>query len=108
MVTFEIRHSALLPLLNSDEITAVIEDVIGIYGLTVMQRTTLSSYKGSIHYHLKSGSQRGVLEITYWPAKTRLWLDIHDNRQAEWNVSIIGPFAQSLAERLQGTAIAIA
>jgi hypothetical protein len=88
--------------IDSLQVLTVIEEIIDQYGLTITQKTTLTTLKGSIHYHLKQGKSRGVLEITYWPQAQRLFLEIHDNRQAEWNLYIIQPMAHDLAARFHG------
>jgi hypothetical protein len=79
-----------------------IEKIVEQYGLLIDMRTTLSSKKGSTHWHLRKGSEKGVLEITYWPKKHQLWVEIHDNRRNDWNAEIIRPFADTLANTFGG------
>jgi hypothetical protein len=88
--------------IDSLHVMTAIEEIIDQYGLTITQKTTLTTMKGSIHYHLKQGKSRGVLEITYWPQAQQLFLEIHDNRQADWNLYIIRPMAHDLAVRFNG------
>ncbi|NIK79757.1 hypothetical protein FHS15_004924 [Paenibacillus castaneae] len=99
MIKYEIINSKLSQpkSLDADIIIQEIEEIINTYGLNITQKTTLSTMKGSIHYHLKQGKEAGVLELTYWPSKNRLWTEIHDNRLADWNKDIIFPFTQALA-----------
>jgi|HigsolmetaGSP12D_1036236.scaffolds.fasta_scaffold00219_9 hypothetical protein len=81
------------------------KETIREFNLTVTQKTTLSTKKGSVHYHLKSGVLPGLLEATYWPQKRKLWVEIHRNRSAEWNRRAIASFAGRLADRLFSEAI---
>ncbi len=52
--------------------------------LNIALTSTLASYPGSTHWHFKMPGQKGVLELTWWPAKHRLWFKIAQNRNAEW------------------------
>src|SRR5437762_1431252 len=52
--------------------------------LRIIKRGTLKTCPGSTHWHLKNGEQRGTLELTWWPAKRRLWFKIQSGRSAEW------------------------
>ena len=106
MLTFDIISPQLAPDRLQDEELAVeaIEDVIREFELDVAQRTTLSTMRGSTHYHLKMGAEKGVLEITFWPKKAQLTVAIHENRRAPWNERMIEPLAWALAERFAGRA----
>ena len=53
-------------------------------GLRISVTTTLRTYPGSLHWHLKRPGLAGVLEITVLPAKAEGWISIHANRQGEW------------------------
>jgi len=53
-------------------------------GLRVRMRSTLAAYRGSLHWHLKRGNERGILEVTFVPEPTRLWLAVHANREGTW------------------------
>lgn len=104
MITHEIINSKLseVKLLDEEMVIREIEDIITDFNLTVTQKTTLSTLKGSIHYHLKLGKAAGLLELTYWPKKHRLWIEIHNNRLAEWNKAMITPFSERIAELFSG------
>ncbi|QGQ98531.1 hypothetical protein EHS13_28455 [Paenibacillus psychroresistens] len=80
-----------------------IEGIIEQFGLLITQKSPLSTLKGSTHYHLKIGKQAGLLEVTYWPVKKRLWVEIHDNRRAEWNQAMISSFSEALAVCFSGS-----
>jgi hypothetical protein len=102
---YEIMNSRLsqVKLLDEDQIIKEIEAIINEFGLAITQKTTLSTMKGSLHYHLKLGKNAGVLELTYWSNKKRLWVEIHDNRRTEWNQAIIYPFSEALAKCFSGS-----
>jgi uncharacterized membrane protein len=107
IITYEITNSILsnVNLLEEDFILNEIEGIITEFNLTITQKTTLSTMKGTVHYHLKRGKLPGILELTYWPQKKRLWIEIHDNRKSEWNQSIICSFAERIADRFSGYSI---
>jgi hypothetical protein len=63
---------------------ALIEKACRGCGLRVSTRATLSSYPGSIHWHIKRGIQPGTLEVTLWEAKRRVWASVQDGRRAAW------------------------
>ncbi len=104
MITYEILENNLGSVKPMDEqfICDEIEELIERFALTITQRTTLSTKKGCYHWHTKKERQKGVLEITYWPKHGRLWLEIADNRKAEWNIELIAELAEELAERYGG------
>ncbi len=66
-------------------------------GLKIALKTSLASYPGSVHWHLKSGTGAGTLEVTLWPAARRLWLAIHRGRDAPW----VEPAAARLGATLE-------
>ncbi|MEX2104576.1 MAG: hypothetical protein WD907_04505 [Bacilli bacterium] len=112
MLTYDIVNSKLNTLephswendMVVEEIVKEIEDCIQQFNLTISLKTTLSTMKGSIHWHLKQERQKGVLEVTYWPKKQQIWLEIHDNRRSEWNVDVIAPLAHAIAQAFDGNA----
>jgi hypothetical protein len=95
----------MVTLFEEDSILDEIERVIKEFNLNITQKTTLSTMKGSIHYHLKQGNHSGLLELTYWPLKKRVWIEIHNNRRAEWNQNMIQPFSERLANCFSGELI---
>jgi hypothetical protein len=105
LIKYEIINSRLsqVKLLDEDLITKEIEEIIIQFGLNITQKTPLSTLKGSTHYHLKIGKQVGLLEVTYWPAKKQLWVEIHNNRRSDWNQAMIRPFSEALAECFSGS-----
>jgi hypothetical protein len=75
-----------------------IERCAALEGLDIGARMTLRTFPGSIHWHLRRPSTKGVLELTYWPGR-RLWFAVHSNRQAEW----IAPTLERLRTCLEQT-----
>lgn len=65
-------------------VVAAVSEVVAATGLTITLTTTLASYPGSHHWHLKQGKQSGTLELTWWPAQRRLWLSVQSGRNAPW------------------------
>jgi hypothetical protein len=61
-----------------------VEACVAAAGLRVTLKTTLAQYPGSVHWHVKQGRERGILEMTWWPQERRLWLAVHANRAGEW------------------------
>jgi hypothetical protein len=109
LIKYDITSSRLSKekLFDEDQIIKEIEEIIKRFGLLITQKSPLSTLKGSTHYHLKIGKQTGLLEVTYWPSKKRLWVEIHDNRRSEWNQAMIGPFSEELARCFSGSSVQI-
>jgi hypothetical protein len=53
-------------------------------GLFIALKGSLSQYPGSIHWHFKKDRQKGTLELTLYPAKSRLWSTVQAGRTALW------------------------
>jgi hypothetical protein len=51
--------------------------------------TTLRSYPGLQHWHLRKPGRPGTLEITCWPTGKRVWLAVHTNRQGGWIADVV-------------------
>lgn len=69
---------------NLSSAAALIEKACRGCGLRVSTRSTLSSYPGCVHWHVKRGMQPGTLEVTLWEAKRRVWASVQDTRRAAW------------------------
>jgi hypothetical protein len=82
---------------NSDASIEQIERLCQSHGLSITMKTTLSKCPGSIHWHLKKGRERGTLEITLWPSKSRLWFSMQDGRKGDW----VMPVAQQTKKELE-------
>jgi hypothetical protein len=84
---------------DSAVLMAQIERAVAEEGLDIGERMTLRTFPGSIHWHLRRPSAKGVLELTYWPGRRRLWFAVHSNRQAEW----VAPAIERLRACLEQT-----
>jgi hypothetical protein len=66
-------------------------------GLYIARKTTLASYPGSVHWHWKQAGTPGVLELTWWPQRRRLWFAVHANRKAPWIELLMNDLEPKLA-----------
>jgi hypothetical protein len=78
-IEFELPESAVL---NGTE--QVIESICFQMSLTVSMKGSLSKHPGCTHWHFKSGTRGGTLELTFCAAKRRLWATIQSGRKADW------------------------
>jgi hypothetical protein len=62
----------------------VVERVCRTHQLIHTLKGTLASYPGSVHWHFKKGKQKGILEITWWQSKNRLWFKVAGGRTGKW------------------------
>jgi len=69
---------------HTHSVPEIVEQAVAAEALTVTMRSTLAQYPGSVHWHLKRGKERGTLEVTWWPNRSRLWLKVASGRSAEW------------------------
>lgn len=99
MLTYRVISPKLAEVKPLDEelVCEEIERIAGDFTLEAPKRMTLSSKKGSYHWHFKKGREKGVLEVTYWPKQSELLIEIHDNRRNEWNMAVIEPLAEAFA-----------
>jgi hypothetical protein len=61
-----------------------VERLCRTHGLSMALKGSLSQYPGSIHWHFKKEKQKGTLELTLYPAKSRLWSKVQAGRKAPW------------------------
>ena len=66
------------------EMEKTIETVFASCGLKSMLKASLAKFPGCIHWHLKKGNEKGILEITCWEKEQRLWFSVHSGRDADW------------------------
>ena len=78
----------------------LVERVCQTEGLTVASKSSLRSFPGSVHWHLKKEGEKGVLELTLWPAKRRLWASVHANRAGGWTDDALGRVGLELGRAL--------
>ena len=82
----------------------IVEMVCKDAGLTLTMRGSLATYPGRIHWHYKSGKQKGTLELTMLVEARRLWAKVHSGRQAPWIDEMLPALKRSLEEKLRQTA----
>ncbi len=87
--------------LTTTDVVDRIDGCIAAAKLTTTLKDTLVTYPGSVHWHLKRGRASGVLEITYWPQRQRVWLSVHRNRRAPWIDEVEPVLVRSIAKRLE-------
>jgi hypothetical protein len=81
MIEVEVRLPASADLKGKEH---AIVGVCETRGLELTMKTSLKGYPGSTHWHFKKGSERGTIELTFWKAKRRLWINVHSNREGSW------------------------
>src|SRR5688500_3832339 len=86
---------------NLTDVDEAIEQAADTAGLHVTLRGGLTQYPGATHWHFKNGNERGTLEITWWPREMRLWLSVHDNRDADWIAPAMRAIQHSVNARLR-------
>lgn len=88
---------------DSMVVQTIVDDVGRRAALKTTMKTTLKSYPGSIHWHFKKGTERGILEVTWWPRNAqppRLWLSVHGNREAPWTAELLPRLKAEIEARL--------
>jgi hypothetical protein len=76
-----------IPIPSTTSTTAIKKAVIrgcSALSLKITVTTSLASYPGCTHWHIKKPGEKGVLELTTWPEKRPLWAKIHSGRTAPW------------------------
>ena len=94
---------SLPPNPDFSEVIRIIEEAAVANGLQITLKTALGKHPGSTHWHIKNGNHKGILEITLWPKRTRLWFSIQDGRKGDWiqrKVALLQQlFRQALSEK---------
>lgn len=67
-------------------------------GLTITMKGVLKSIAANRHWHLKSGKQKGVLEITLMLETGEVILSVHDNRNGGWEKGMIEAISAKLQQ----------
>ncbi len=80
----------MVPTSSEDKFESWLRKLVARFGLRITLDSSLKTYPGSRHWHLKKGNERGTLEVTYLPGEKRAWLSIHENRNAPWIADIVG------------------
>src|SRR5688572_17774749 len=84
-------------------IVQAIETCCSVQGLQITLKGTLKQYPDCIHWHLKNATQRGTLEITFWPAEHHVWFKVNASRSAEWIADAAARLCESIETALQST-----
>src|SRR5436190_24234285 len=79
----------------------IVERICGDAGLTLTMKGSLATFPGSIHWHYKSGKQKGTLELTLFASAHRLWAKVQTGRQASWIDDIVPTLKRSLEKELR-------
>lgn len=104
MQTFDIPLPADRDLRPVPEMVAAVS---AAHGLTLSLQSTLSSYPGSYHWHYRRGRERGTLEITFWPARRRLWLKIAAGRTSAAIAALLPRLHSALVEAGQALPVLV-
>ena len=84
MLTLEVK---LTPGADLARVESLVEATCRSRGLSTSMKTSLRSFPGSVHWHLKKGAERGTVEVTFWRKGMRLWVSVHENRAGAWTDS---------------------
>lgn len=104
MTTVPINLPISVPPTDEDFTTALNRATESL-GLTITLESTLTSYAGSIHWHLKQGTEAGTVEVTWWnrPDGQRAWVSRHANRTGSgWTIEMAGKLAEEIIRQLAG------
>ena len=58
--------------------------IVKAIGLEISMRTELKSIDGNVHWHLKKGKEKGVLEITLMLLTEEVIFSCKENRGGGW------------------------
>ena len=78
----------------------IVESACDEAGLKLTLKSTLATYPGCVHWHYQRGKERGTLEITWWPAKRRLWFKVARNRRGEWIEKAVPQLKRKIESKL--------
>jgi hypothetical protein len=81
-----------------------IERAIEAAGLRVTMQCELRAYPGCTHWHLKRGREAGTLEVTMWPAGSRVWCSVQAGRRAAWIDDVLTSLIWALEAALRSLA----
>jgi hypothetical protein len=76
---------------------AAIEAILRASKLCITLRGTLAACPGCSHWHLKRDRQeRGVLELTLWPQRGRIWFSMQSGRKGDWVMPTVSALRHSI------------
>jgi hypothetical protein len=100
MEEYEIKVPARL---KDGEIVQRIEAALPNLGYHITLSSTLKKYPGCRHWHLHQQGLQGTLDLTWWPARRRLWLSSRSRRTTASLADQIPILLQQLETHLGST-----
>lgn len=85
---------------SNEEVEQLVSTWVQERELNIQMKGSLKKFKNSVHWHFKKGKEKGILELTYWQMKEKMWFSVHINRNAEWIEDEINDFSVLLKEKL--------
>ena len=79
---------------------AAIEAMLRAAGLRVTLRGSLATCPGCTHWHLKQGEERGVLELTLWRQRRRIWFSMQSGRKGAWILSAASALRRKIESKV--------
>lgn len=95
-VEFQVPVSARLTGVDS-----MIESTCAAEGLQIGMKGGMARFPGSIHWHFKRPTERGTLEITFFPRDRRIWAQIQDGRRADWIEASLAKIKSAIEAKLR-------
>ena len=86
--------------IREDALIRCVQEVCATNNLTCTLKGTLAKYHGSVHWHFKKDKQKGIVEITWWKTKQRLWFKVADNRTGEWISASLPKLKEEIEQQL--------
>jgi hypothetical protein len=84
-----------------DTIEQVLAGISGFGRLSIRPRRTLSTRAGSTHWHIKSSSGSGTIEVTLAASGLSVAATMHQNRRGTWAGERFDQFADELQRQLE-------
>jgi hypothetical protein len=104
-------HTVDIPLPPGRDLTSVparVQAVCRLAGLRPTLEGTLRSYPGSRHWHYQQGRAPGTLEVTWWPARQRLWLKVAVGRAGAWTGVQLPALQAALTQAMHSLPVLVA
>lgn len=92
-------------IIDAEVVITTVERTSAEEALHITMKSALKKFPGCTHWHFKRQDERGILEVTWWPADhrkrtPRLWLSIHNNRKADWMLEAIPRLREKIEAQL--------
>jgi len=102
MIEFEVDVPGKVDLSASD---SIIEECCVSEGLRITMKDTLVKHPGSVHWHLKKGTERGTLEITLVAKERRIWFSVQAGRRGSWIEESINRLKPAIEKKLRAAGL---